>query len=131
MSEITVGPVSNFPDGQLIRVDAAGKTVIVARDGDTICAASDRCPHLGFSLSKGPGGLKYDDGVVQCAWHNSRFNLASGENLDWATGFAGKSVPRWSQRLVALGRKPQSLTTYPARIENGEVVITTEDSTAT
>jgi nitrite reductase/ring-hydroxylating ferredoxin subunit len=123
-SDVTVGPIEDFPDGTLVRVEAAGKTVIVARDGERVCAASDRCPHLGFSLTKGPGGLKYEDGVVQCPWHNSRFDLATGDNLDWASGFAGKSVPRWSHRLIALGRKPQNLTTYPARIDNGKVVVT-------
>jgi nitrite reductase/ring-hydroxylating ferredoxin subunit len=130
MSEITVGPVGDFPDGKLVRVEADGQTVIVARNGDQVCAASDRCPHLGFSLTKGPGGLKYDRGVVQCPWHNSRFELASGKNLDWATGFAGKSVPRWSHRLIALGRQPHDLTTYPARVQDGQVVVTVKEDRA-
>jgi nitrite reductase/ring-hydroxylating ferredoxin subunit len=34
------------------------------------------------------------DGQVVCPWHNSRFDLASGENLDWAPGFAGRDMPR-------------------------------------
>lgn len=123
-SDVPVGSIEDFPDGSLIRVEAGNKTVIVAREGENVCAASDRCPHLGFSLSKGPGGLKYADGVVQCPWHNSRFELATGTNLDWATGFAGQSVPRWSHRLIALGRKPRGLTTYPARVEGGQVVVT-------
>ena len=41
-----------------------------------------------------PGGLRYEDGVVQCPWHNSRFDVCTGENLDWVTGFAGHQVPR-------------------------------------
>ncbi|HEX3899127.1 MAG TPA: Rieske 2Fe-2S domain-containing protein [Mycobacteriales bacterium] len=127
MADVSVGPVADFPDGELVRVDAAGKTIVVARDGERVCAASDRCPHLGFSLSKGPGGLKYLDGVVQCPWHNSRFDVATGENLDWVTGFAGQTVPRWSRRVIGLGRKPAPLTTYPARIEDGKVVVTVAD----
>jgi len=77
-----------------------------------LCAARNRCPHLGFSLTKGPGGLKYAAGQVVCPWHNSSFDLATGENLDWTPGFAGKETPRWSHRMVALGRKPSPLTTY-------------------
>jgi nitrite reductase/ring-hydroxylating ferredoxin subunit len=127
MSDVTIGPAEDFPQGRLVRADAQGKPIVVARDGDQVCVASDRCPHLGFSLSKGPGGLKYADGVVQCPWHNSRFDLATGENLDWVTGFAGQTVPRWSRRLIALGRKPGPLTTYPARIEDGNVVVAMDD----
>ncbi len=120
---VRVGSVSDFADGELLAVDAEGTSVVVARDGDTFCAARNRCPHMGFPLSRGPGGVRFDDGVVQCPWHNSRFEVCSGENLDWATGFAGKSVPGWSRRLVALGKKPVPLTTYPVVVDGDDVFV--------
>jgi nitrite reductase/ring-hydroxylating ferredoxin subunit len=119
----TLGPVSDFPDGTPVPAEAAGHRVLVVREGSTVCVVADRCPHLGFPLSRGPGGRHYADGVVQCPWHNSRFELCSGRNLDWASGFAGRPVPRWSRRLVALGRTPRPLTVYPARVEGGEVLV--------
>jgi len=67
--------------------------VVVARDGDSFCAARSRCPHMGFPLTRGPGGLRFDDGIVQCPWHNSRFEVCSGENLDWATGSPARQYP--------------------------------------
>ncbi len=120
---VKVGTVSDFADGELHTVDADGTAVVVARDGEAFCAARNRCPHLGFSLTKGPGGLQFADGVVQCPWHNSRFALCSGENLDWATGFAGRDIPRWSRRLVALGRQPAPLTTYPVVLDGEDVLV--------
>jgi hypothetical protein len=78
---------------------------------------------LGFSLTRGPGGLRYADGQVVCPWHNSRFDLASGDNLDWAPGFAGRDMPRWSRKLIALGRKPSPLTTYDVKIEGDDVYV--------
>ncbi len=120
---IKVGTVSDFPPGELHAVVADGTPVVLAREGDTFSAARNHCPHLGFSLTKGPGGLKYEDGVVQCPWHNSRFDLCTGANLDWATGFAGRAVPQWSRRMVALGRKPAPLTTYPVVIDGDDVLV--------
>ncbi|HUW15665.1 MAG TPA: Rieske (2Fe-2S) protein, partial [Actinomycetes bacterium] len=61
---VRVGSVSDFADGELLAVDAEGTSVVVARDGDTFCAARNRCPHMGFPLSRGPGGVRFDDGVV-------------------------------------------------------------------
>lgn len=120
---VRVGSISDFVDGELLAVDADGTSVVVARDGDSFCAAKNRCPHMGFPLSRGPGGLRFDDGVVQCPWHNSRFAVCSGENLDWATGFAGRAIPGWSRRLVALGKKPVPLTTYPVVLDGDDVFV--------
>ncbi|HUR75097.1 MAG TPA: Rieske (2Fe-2S) protein [Sporichthya sp.] len=122
-SEVSIGKLDQFPDGALTAVEADGKKVIVARTGDQVCAVLNRCPHLGLPLTKGPGGLKYSDGVVQCAWHNSTFQVCSGENLDWVGGFGGKSIPKWSRGMIALGRKAKGLDIIPASVRNGEVVL--------
>ena len=120
---VKVGTVSDFADGQLHTVDADGTSVAVGLAGDSLCAARNRCPHMGFPLTKGPGGLRYDDGQVVCPWHNSRFDLATGENLDWTPGFAGIDMPRWSRRLIALGKKPAPLTTYAVTVEGDDVFV--------
>jgi nitrite reductase/ring-hydroxylating ferredoxin subunit len=120
---VRVGSVGDFADGSLHAVDVAGTSVLVGQAGASWCAARNRCPHLGLPLAKGPGGLRYADGVVVCPWHNSRFDLASGENLDWAPGFAGRDMPRWSRRMIALGRKPSPLTTYTVTVEGDDVFV--------
>ncbi len=121
--KVRIGVLADFTDGQLHAVDAAGTPVIVGVVDGTVCVARNRCPHLGFSLTKGPGGRRFVDGEVTCPWHNSRFDLRTGENRDWATGFAGKDMPRWSRRLIALGKKPASLTIYPATTEGEDVFV--------
>lgn len=125
-TEVRVGPLAAIPDGALTAVQTDGHRLIVARHGDEAYAARNRCPHLGFSLTRGPGGLRYEDGVVQCPWHNSRFDVRTGDNLDWVTGFAGRRVPRWSQSVIALGRKPCGLDTLPATVRNGDVYVTVD-----
>lgn len=120
---VRVGSVADFADGELHVVSAAGTSVVVGLAGDSLCAARNRCPHMGLSLARGPGGMRYSEGKVTCPWHNSRFDLATGENLDWAPGFAGRDMPRWSRRMIALGRKPASLTTYDVVVEGDDVYV--------
>ena len=84
-----------------------------------------RCvPARRVSLTKGPSG-KYEDGVVTCAWHNSRFDVCIGENLDWTPGIAGVRVPGWSRKLIALGKSPTPLTVIESSVVDGEVVVST------
>jgi nitrite reductase/ring-hydroxylating ferredoxin subunit len=126
-ADVSAGKLEEFTDGGLTAVEVRGKKVLVARTGDSVCAVVNRCPHLGLSLTKGPGGLNYSDGVVQCAWHNSRFEVCTGANLDWVGGFAGRSTPKWSRGLIGLGRKPKGLDTIPASVRDGEVLLQFEE----
>lgn len=123
MTEISIGQLSDFPEDELVPVEIDGHHLIAARVGDEVHVAANRCPHLGLSLTRGPGGLRYADGVVQCPWHNSRFDVCSGANLDWVSGFAGRDTPRWSRKLIALGRTPHDLNMLAVRIADGEVFV--------
>jgi nitrite reductase/ring-hydroxylating ferredoxin subunit len=126
-AQISLGPLANFPVGQATPVKVDGHAYIVVRESaspEEPCVVDDRCPHLGLSLTKGPGGKNYDNGVIVCPFHNSTFDVCSGENLDWTPGFAGRAAPKWSKGLIAMGRKPAPLTTYAVAIEDGQVVIT-------
>lgn len=120
---VRIGRVADFPAGAVTEVDVEGTTVIVVQDAQGLCAARNKCPHLGLSLTSGPGGRHYEDGVIQCPWHNSRFVVRSGENLDWTPGIAGRSVPAWSRKVISAGRKPAPLTTYTVVVEDDEVFI--------
>jgi nitrite reductase/ring-hydroxylating ferredoxin subunit len=120
---VRIGRVEDFPAGVITEREVEGEKVIVVQDAEGLCAAHNKCPHLGLSLTSGPGGRKYADGVIQCPWHNSRFVVRSGENLDWAPGVAGRSMPSWSRKLISAGRKPAPLTTYTVIVEDDEVFI--------
>ena len=125
--EVSAGKLEDFADGGLTPLEIHGQKLLVARSGESVCAVVNRCPHLGLSLTKGPGGLNYSDGVVQCAWHNSRFEICTGANVDWVGGFAGRSTPKWSRALIGLGRKPKGLDTIPAAVRDGDVVLQLDD----
>ena len=123
MARVRIGAVQDFPAGKVTEIEVEGTKLIVAQDESGLCAARNKCPHLGLSLTSGPGGKHYSDGVITCPWHNSSFVVRSGENLDWASGVAGREMPRWSRRLLSAGRKPASLTTYPVVVEGEDVFV--------
>jgi|GEM_PF-597934 nitrite reductase/ring-hydroxylating ferredoxin subunit len=126
MSTHVAGSLEDFPEETPVRVPVAGQQVVIVRRSDgTLCAFADRCPHLGVSLTRGPGGTHYADGVITCPFHNSKFDVTSGANLDWTPGFAGVGMPSWSRRIIALGRKPAPLTLFEARTQDGNVVVET------
>jgi nitrite reductase/ring-hydroxylating ferredoxin subunit/uncharacterized membrane protein len=58
---------------KLLRV--GGKRIVLARTADGYVAFDDRCSHRGGSLA---GGVMIC-GTVQCLWHGSQFEAASGK----------------------------------------------------
>ncbi|MCW2753862.1 MAG: ferredoxin [Marmoricola sp.] len=121
--KVRIGTVAELSDGALHAVKAGATPIIVGLVDGSLHAARNHCPHLGLSLTAGPGGTRFTDGTVQCPWHNSTFNLCTGENLDWTPGFAGRTMPRWSSKLIALGKKPGPLTVYPVTVEGEDAFV--------
>ena len=121
----SLGRVSEFPVEEASRVQVNGTSyVVVRRADDEVCVVLDKCPHAGLSLTKGPRG-GYDDGVITCPWHNSRFDVCTGANLDWTPGVAGVKVPAWSRKVLALGKQPAPLTVVPVHVADGEILLDT------
>lgn len=75
MEFIDVGPESDVPDLRGLKVEVDGKPVALFRNGGTIVAFEDGCPHAGAPLSVGI----CKDGEVVCSWHGFRFDAATGE----------------------------------------------------
>jgi nitrite reductase/ring-hydroxylating ferredoxin subunit len=99
------------------RID--GVRLLLTRVEGQVRAIENRCPHLNLSMARG----KVDGKVITCPWHGSTFDVCTGENLDWITAVAGMKVPDWSKGLIAFGKKPAAVRTFPAREENGRVLV--------
>ncbi len=77
-------------------VQANGHTLALFAYGDKVYAVDNRCPHMGFPLSRGT----VKDGILTCHWHYARFDLASGGTFD-----------QWADDVPA----------FPVEIRDGEV----------
>jgi len=94
------------------------KVLLIKQQGE-VFALENRCPHFGLSLEKG----KIADGTITCPFHGSRFDIASGENVDWCAAVVGIPVPKWTGKMIAMGKKPQPVRTYPVSVEGNEVFV--------
>ncbi|HEY3281753.1 MAG TPA: Rieske (2Fe-2S) protein [Armatimonadota bacterium] len=105
------------PGGCLV-VQLEGLTLALFRVEDRVHAVDNRCPHLGFPLSRG----SVCDGILTCPWHHARFDLESGGTFDpWADDVQSYSVelrgdevwldlsPAADRRESSLGRLRQGL----------------------
>jgi len=92
----------DVPEGSALRVEAGTLTLAVFNVGGEFYVTDDNCTHGPGSLSEG-----YIEGdIVECNFHNGQFNTRTG-----AVVSPPCMVP---------------IKTYPARVENGKVVIEVE-----
>lgn len=77
-SLIPVGSLDELKQKRCIVVRGAEHPIAVFYDAGRVCAVDNRCPHLGFPLSKG----SVHDGILTCHWHHARFDLSSGCTFD-------------------------------------------------
>jgi nitrite reductase (NADH) small subunit len=104
---VHVGPFDELQPGEMRRVDAAGTSVVVVRVGDHVYACSAACAHRGGPLAEG----RLNGARLVCPWHGWMFDVRTGACLIPARGAA--------------------VTTYPVRIDAGDVVVDVPASEAT
>ena len=67
--------VGDLPEGQLVKAKLGAQNLVLVRQGETILALHDQCAHAGGPLSGG----RIVDGPVECPWHQSRYELTTGQ----------------------------------------------------
>ena len=78
---IAVGPLADLQRDGVKLVRGADRPIAVFAHQNAVHAVDNRCPHLGFPLTKGT----VHDGILTCHWHQARFDLCSGCTFDlWA-----------------------------------------------
>lgn len=75
--------LEQIDDGGLAETEASiggdAESLILLREGDTVRAWFNVCPHAGRRLDWAPGKfLKSKDGLLVCAAHGASFELAEG-----------------------------------------------------
>jgi nitrite reductase/ring-hydroxylating ferredoxin subunit len=92
--------------GQMKLLHFGNRRIVLGRTSDGYVAFDDRCTHRGASLA---GGVLVD-GTVQCLWHGSQFNVATGQ--------------------VRCGPAQKGIATYAVHTRDGQVVIAAPTSAA-
>ena len=97
-SFVRVADADELRDDSPQIVQANGHSIGLFFHEDEFYAIDNRCPHMGFPLTKG----SVDDGVLTCHWHHARFEMSCGDTFD---PFA------------------DDVQTYPVEVRDGEVYV--------
>ena len=75
---------------------AGAQSLVVVRNGETVYALHAQCAHAGGPLAEG----KLVDGCIECPWHGSRFDMATGRRKRGPTTY---DQPRYDVRAAEGG----------------------------
>jgi len=101
-ARVHVGTVEDVQARGCVQVSGGGFGIAVFAHEGRFYAVDNRCPHMGFPLSRGT----VHDGLLTCHWHHARFDLEGGGTLD---PFA------------------DNVRTFPVLVEEGSVYVLTDD----
>jgi nitrite reductase/ring-hydroxylating ferredoxin subunit len=91
-----VAAIGDVPAGAMLRVTRGDLDLVLINTTLGLCAIDDRCPHMAAPLSIGA----LDDCVIGCPLHKGRFDLATGEVVQFPTTGGldadGGYHPTWS-----------------------------------
>jgi NADPH-dependent 2,4-dienoyl-CoA reductase/sulfur reductase-like enzyme/nitrite reductase/ring-hydroxylating ferredoxin subunit len=92
--DLAVGiPVSDVPEGGLVRGHAGGAPVLLSRVDGGFHAVGAACTHYGAPLDE---GLRVG-GTVRCPWHHACFDLRTGDAI---RAPALQALPRYAVALT-------------------------------
>ncbi len=113
-----VALLSDFTSSNFKTVKVANHTILLIKNGDAIHAVDNRCPHMGFPLSKGT----IKDGILTCHWHHARFDAQSGCAFDlFADDIPSYQVEIDGEKVLVedTPRKKPTTDYYQKRLEQG------------
>ncbi len=88
--------VGEIAEGTLVKAKVGIQNLVLVRTGDTILALHDQCAHAGGPLNEGT----LAGGIVECPWHGSRFEVATGRRHRGPTVY---DQPAYEVRAIEAG----------------------------
>lgn len=88
--------VTEIPEGVPTAAKAGAQSLVVVRNGSTVLALHAQCAHAGGPLAEG----KLVDGCIECPWHYSRYDMATGRRTQGPTTY---DQPRYDVRAAEGG----------------------------
>ena len=115
MAQHAVGEADELRPGEMKACRAGDTRVVVYHLKQGWYATQAQCTHTFGPLAR---GTIVDGCQVRCPLHRARFDIASGAVVEWA------NFPPGIQLLNTL-RGERALRTYPVRVQNGKILVTT------
>ncbi|WP_174145007.1 adenylate/guanylate cyclase domain-containing protein [Leisingera sp. ANG59] len=123
-----------LPDGGQQIFEFADCDVAVLRRDGQLFAFNNACPHVHLPFFNrrenldDPGQLRPDEsrassGELVCRWHNSRFDLATGEVISWCELLQPDGTSEGMEFLGDISKNKGPLRLYPLHVADGWVWI--------
>ncbi len=90
-----------------------GEEILVYHLEEGFFAIQSKCTHLFWPLKN---GKIIEQCQVQCPFHRARFDIRTGEVVEWANFPIGV-------QLLNLVRKEKALKTFPVTVQEGKVFV--------
>jgi len=127
-------PVDSLIDGEPKVLEFPSLYAVVLRRGDQIFAFNNACPHLKLPLFEtaaatdpAPPASRIDDkAVIKCRWHESRFDLTSGDIVSWCEALDDKGRSTTMPKLGDISKNRAPLNLIPWREEAGHIWLALE-----
>jgi nitrite reductase/ring-hydroxylating ferredoxin subunit len=110
----TVCRTDDIAVGQMKPFTVDGQKVLVYHLSDGFFATQSNCTHILAPLAR---GKILDDRKVQCPFHRARFDIRSGEVVDWA------NFPPGVVHVLNALRGEKALRTYRVSVQDGNVQV--------
>lgn len=119
MAKVKIATTSTVSADKVLKTTANGKSVLVAKVGDKHCAIANKCPHFGLPLAKG----KFENGVITCPFHGSKFEICTGKSVKWVDSFVGIPLPDVAKKMISMGKAPTDVASFAVTQEGEDLFI--------
>jgi class 3 adenylate cyclase/nitrite reductase/ring-hydroxylating ferredoxin subunit len=115
---LRVLPEAELPMGERIIVTRDDFDLLLIRTTQAIYALNNACPHLHLPLKDSE---IIEPEVIVCRWHESRFDLKTGEVRAWCAALNPDGSPKGFEFVGDVSKNRTPLKPFPARIADGFV----------
>ena len=113
MAQTEIGSELDIPLGKMKTYKVGGDSILVFHLKDGFYGTQSLCTHTFGPLKF---GKVIDDCKIQCPLHRARFDIRTGEVIDWA------NFPPGIQ-LLNIARGEKALKTYPVTVKDGALFV--------
>ncbi len=119
MAKVKIATTADVSTNKVLKTSANGQSILVAKVGDKHCAIANKCPHFGLPMAKG----KFENGVITCPFHGSKFEICTGKNVEWVDSFVGIPLPGIAKKMIAMGKAPTDVANFAVTQEGSDLFI--------
>ncbi len=122
-------PSDSLVDGEPKVLEFNSLYAVLLKKGEQIFAFNNACPHLKLPFFEAtataedqkPGSSIGGTGVIKCRWHESCFDLTSGEIVSWCEALNDDGVSPGMPMLGDISKNRAPLSLIPWREEAGQI----------